>query len=396
MVSLNLLQYREEVKRALLARKSELDQEWDPFVASWLAYAFLCEKGTASLLAQELFEHLKAWSQEESSWQFRRNIAPLLFLIWLGKQFNHTIDDTFVQKTVKALLDLNPDDKFSPLRYPEQVFLMTFGVSTLDDQGVGEKFVPAIVSQIKGSLARQALFTAALIELGEKRTLPLLEPKDVTDLLTMVWWAERYGVDSKKSDSWSKFESVADTVLLNKVEEFDTRRVLSEWELALLYEALLQETNQPDPVMLFDYYPLHPRIRQIAEEDFKRGNYFGAVFEACKVFYDFLRRYSDDTVSEVNAVKRVLGDPNAKDENLKPVIKLNPLEITSPDYRSQQNEQRGYGHLGIGIFMAFRHPKGHEPKDKEWVKIDPYEALDQLAAISLVMKRVQDATGITP
>lgn len=73
-------QYRNKVKRALLARKSELDQVWDPFVASWLAYAFMYEQDAQPQLFQELFQRLDTWSQEDSAWQFKRNIGPLFFL----------------------------------------------------------------------------------------------------------------------------------------------------------------------------------------------------------------------------------------------------------------------------------------------------------------------------
>jgi len=400
MVSLNLFQYRGDVKRALLARKDELNQEWDPFVASWLAYAFLREEGTSSLLAQEMFERLDVWSHDESVWQFRRNVAPLLFLIWLRKRLNRALDETFVQKIVNALLDLNPDAKFSPWRYPEQVFLMALGVSVLEPTyaEVRERFIATVSGQMRGPFARQVLFAAALKEMGEALTLPLLQPVDVTDILFMLWWTERYGEGTDKNQWWSQFESIADTLLLHKTDALDTtRRVLSEWELSVLYEALILQTSQPDPVMLFDYYPLHPRIKQIAEEDFKRGNYFGAVFEACKALEDYLKRLSGSTKIGIKLVEEVLGKPDMSTGSFSPpLVKINPLDSTSTDFVSQLDEQKGFSSFTIGIFQAFRNPKGHQPKDKTWVGIDAYEALNQLVAISLVMKRLQDATGISP
>lgn len=250
-----LFQYRGDVKRALLARKDELNQEWDPFVASWLAYAFLREEGTSSLLAQEMFERLDVWSHDESVWQFRRNVAPLLFLIWLRKRLNRALDETFVQKIVNALLDLNPDAKFSPWRYPEQVFLMALGVSVLEPTyaEVRERFIATVSGQMRGLFARQVLFAAALKEMGEALTLPLLQPVDVTDILFMLWWTERYGEGTDKNQWWSQFESIADTLLLHKTDALDTtRRVLSEWELSVLYEALILQTSQPDPVMCYN------------------------------------------------------------------------------------------------------------------------------------------------
>ncbi len=388
MVPLNLYQYRDEVKRALLARKGELDQEWDPFVASWLAYAFACEQDPQLLPLQDLFQRLDAWSQEENAWQSKRSISPLLFLAWLRKQQNLPVSETYAEKAIQILQALNPDDRFSPLRSPDQAFLIALGVSAIEQVDTKERLSHIISAQIKGSLARQVMFAAAIKEVSGNHHLSLSEPKDITDLIAVLWWTEREN-QPDKSQYWSQFASSVDTILLYKADEFDARHILSEWELALLFEALVQETANPDPNMLFDYYPLHPRIREIAESDFKGGHYFHAVFEACKAFNDFLRGHASSNSNEVQLVREILGEPDAKGEKLKPRINLNPLDQSSPDYKSQQDEQRGYSHIGIGIFMAFRHPKGHEPKDKHWVCIDASEALDQLVTISAVMKRIE-------
>lgn len=397
MVSLDLIRYREEVTRALLARKNELDQEWDPFVASWLAYAFLCRKSVQSLLVQEMFQRLNTWSGEESAWQFRRNIGPLLFLVWLSRQLNLSVDASYIEKIAGMFQDLNPNDKFSPLRYPEQVFLMALGISALARTELRDDFLQVISSRRKGAPARLVLFTAALRELGERCDLPMLQPADVTDILALVWWAERYGDGADRQQSWSQFEGIADTILLSKVEEFDTRRVLSDWELVMLYEALIHQTSNPDPKMLFDYYPIHPRVRGIAEQDFKSGNYFGAVFEACKVLEDYLKVISGSTQIGIKLAQDVLGDPNMNPKNFRqPKIKINDLDQTSVDFVSQLDEQKGFASLVIGIFQAFRNPKGHQPKDKHWVGIDAYEALDQLVVISLVLKRLEKVTGTSP
>jgi uncharacterized protein (TIGR02391 family) len=165
----------------------------------------------------------------------------------------------------------------------------------------------------------------------------------------------------------------------------------------LLYEALIGQTNKPEPIMLFDYYPLHSRVRQIAGEDFKQGNYLGAVFEACKALEDYLKRISGSSRIGVALVEDVLGKPNMSSHNFSaPLVKVNPLDTTSTDFVSQLDEQKGFSSMTIGVFQAFRNPKGHQPKDKNWVGIGAYEALDQLVVISLVMKRLQDATGIIP
>ncbi len=399
MVSLNLFQYQDEVKRALIARKNDLDLEWDPMVASWLAYAFACETRARSLLLEDLAQRLEVWTRGEDVWQSPRNIGPLFFLVWLCRKQSIQVDETYIQKAVRMfnLLRQNADDRFSPFRSPEQVFLVTLGISVLERDEPREQFVQILASQVRGMLARQLVFIAALRELGETPRFPSLEPADVTDVLVRLWWAEKYGDDADKHIYWSQFEGIADTILLNRIEEFDTRRMLSEWELAMLYEALIYQTSQPDPMMLFDYYPLHPRIKEIAEEDFKKGNYFGAVFEACKVLEDYLKRISGSTQIGVTLVSEVLGDPNIGAKNFSPPkVKLNLLDQSSTDFRSQLDEQRGFSALTTGIFQAFRNPKGHQPKDKKWVGVTPYQALDQLIVISLVVKRIEDASGVKP
>lgn len=399
MVSLNLFQYQDEVKRALLARKNDLDLEWDPMVASWLDYAFACETRARSLLLEELAQRLEVWSQGEDVWQSPRNIGPLFFLVWLRKKQAIQLEANYTEKASQMFANLYPnaDDKFSPFRLPEQVFLVALGISALERNKPREQFTQILTSQIRGTLARQIVFIAALRELGENPRFPSSEPADVTDVLAQLWWAEKYGDDADKHLCWSQFEGIADTILLNRAEEFDTRRMLSEWELAMLYEALIRQTSQPDPMMLFDYYPLHPRIKKIAEGDFKKGNYFGAVFEACKVLEDYLKQVSGSTRIGVDLVKEVLGKPDMGSKNfLAPPVKINELNEESPDFVSQLDEQRGFSSLVTGVFQAFRNPKGHQPKDKTWVEVDPYEALDQLVVVSLVTKRLEKATGISP
>lgn len=91
----------------------------------------------------------------------------------------------------------------------------------------------------------------------------------------------------------------------------------------------------------------------------------------------------------VQLVSQALGDPSTKPTN--PRIKLNPLDPALLDYSSQQNERRGFSHPAIGVFYAFRHPKGREGVDTHWGDISPYEALDQLIVISYLMKRIDEA-----
>jgi hypothetical protein len=238
-------QYRNEVKHALLARKRELDQVWDPFIASWLVYAFMYEQDSCSLSLHELFQRLDAWSQEESAWQFKRNVGPLFFLAWLRKQKNFSVDETYIHKVLQLLQrTLNPDDRFSPLRSSDQIFLVALGVSTIDQVETKERLRTYISSQIKRTLLRRIMYSAALKEIGGDYPLRLLcphESQDIADLIAILWWLEREN-HLDKSKYWERFAYNIDTISLYKVDEFNTRRFLLSFELALLFEALVRET----------------------------------------------------------------------------------------------------------------------------------------------------------
>ena len=64
------------------------------------------------------------------------------------------------------LENLNPDDRFSPLRAQDQIFLIALGVSAMNQVKAKEYLCSFIPSQIKGTLARRIMFCAALKEVG--------------------------------------------------------------------------------------------------------------------------------------------------------------------------------------------------------------------------------------
>ena len=233
-------QYLDEVKRALLVRKSQVEQEWDPFIASWLAYAFVHGQDLHSSLFQELFQRLDKWSQGEDVWQWKRNIGPLFFVIWLRKRQNLPISEIHVHKAIQMLQTLNPDNKFSPLRSPDQVFLIALGVSAIDQVEAKEYLHSFIPLQVKGTLARRIIFCAALKEIGIEHPLSLSETKDIADIIALLWWAGRENIPDK-SRYWTQFAKNINEISLYRDDKFTTKRILSDFELALLFEALARE-----------------------------------------------------------------------------------------------------------------------------------------------------------
>jgi uncharacterized protein (TIGR02391 family) len=255
------------------------------------------------------------------------------------------------------------------------VFLIATYASSRQDRGAGirEHLIRVIKDQLQGRVARVALLGAALRALDDMSVtaLPVEPPADASDVLAHLWWSSKFESQAERTRWWREFERVASAMaLVEDLGNSDERRhLVSAWELGLLYEAVCQITDVPDPVFLFDLYPLHPRIKAISGPLFQKGEYFSAVFEASKALNDFLRAKTGSASSEITLARECFGDPTSSNI-VGPKIQLNPLDPTSTDFRSQQNEQRGFSQLAHGIFYAFRHPKGHEPQDTTWGQLD--------------------------
>jgi hypothetical protein len=187
---------------------------------------------------------LDEWSQGEDAWEWKRNIGPLLFLIWLRKQQNLIVSEMHIHKTVQLLETLNPNNRVSPLHAQDQIFLIALGVSAMGQVKAKEYLRSFIPSQIKGTLARQIIFCAALKEIGERYPLPLSEPQDIADIIALLWWAGREN-NPDKSSYWTQFVKNINEISLYREDKFITKRILSDFELALLFEALAREIVNP-------------------------------------------------------------------------------------------------------------------------------------------------------
>ncbi len=392
---MNFYQYREQVRQALFQKKASLGADWDPLIAAWLAYALMQDGLDQNPHLLELIQNIERWAQRKDAWEAGRHLGPLCLLAYI-QQRRGLLASEIASRVLERIKAIDPESKFSPLRAPEQVFMVALFVSSLGDASKETKnlLISIIKNQLNGPVQRRAMFLAAGNELGLE--LQLFMPPDVSldagDVIALIWWHERYGKTEEKSKWWKAFGNVSDTLSIIEgiaANETNEIRIISPWEIVMLYEALVRETTEPNPSMLFKLYPLHPRIKSIAEPLFNKEEYFDAVFEATKALNDFIRERTGSHDSEINLVKNVIGDPTKEIKN--PKIKFNPLDSTSSDYRSQQNEQRGLSYLAHGIFFAFRHPKGHEPKDTKWGNIAPYEALNQLIVISYLMKRIEES-----
>ena len=384
MVPVDFHRYRIELRRNLLVRLELLASDWDPFVAAWICYALSAEGTEHNQELINLHNRMLRWIEERDNlWEKQRNLGPIAATVWLCRKRNQEEKQDVVATLGEKVKQLSVDDKWSLLRDPEQVYLLALGLQVGDDSVQDHLKNVARREMQRGPLGRRILYAATLRELGESITLPRGESQDVGDIITLVWWAERYNDD--KSGSWERFSSIKDRVTLEDREDMPgIQRVLSVPEIARLYEAVVMETTNPDPVLLFDYFPFHSRIRRATEDYFKNGKYASAVFEATKILNEEIQKRT----SMVNKSEAELVQATMKS------VKTSQLRIQFNEYLSEdsgKSEQAGLALICEGIFRAFRNPKGHKPENHGLVKIDAYEALEQLITIDYLMKRIERA-----
>jgi uncharacterized protein (TIGR02391 family) len=390
MVPINFHQYREELKKVLLAWRDQLSTQWDAFTAVWIAYALSQEGLEGNALLEEIAGTLQRWRNEDESWKYQRNLGPLAFCCWLERQMRVSSDVTVVTKLSTRVMSLRDDNHLSLLRDPEQVFLLALGLSSVVKEGTPNveeakaRLIQAAKQQVsKGPLKRRMLYAAALREMGESISASEQNPQDAGDMIALVWWSERYGDGMKKNEQWHRFASVKEMISLDANKASEAQRVLSVPELAMLYEAVCCEASQPDPMLLFEYFPLHRKIKAIAQDHFRNGKYVTAVFEACKKLNELIQEKSG--VKDKNEVELVQATMKQINEPTKLKIKFNE----SLHEESGKNEQAGLTLICEGIFKAFRNPKGHKPEDHQSVQIEADEALYQLVIISYMMMRIE-------
>jgi hypothetical protein len=71
----------------------------------------------------------------------------------------------------------------------------------------------------------------------------------MADIIAILWLSERENRPDK-SKYWAQFADSMDTISLYKIDEVSTRRVLSDFELVLLFEALVRETTNSATIPL--------------------------------------------------------------------------------------------------------------------------------------------------
>lgn len=381
MVPVNFHQWKQDIRQVLLVKAETIASEWDPFIAAWLCYALSTDGIENNQPLLNLLDRMRRWLEEEA-WSYERNLGPIALCLWLFKETGDFLQPQFTAQFISRVIALNTDEKLSLLRDSEQVFLLALGVAATGDNSTKGHLVSVSTEQMKlGALRRRLLYAAALRELGQQVTVSNQEPADEGDIIALVWWTERYQGDRQKA--WERFSSIAERIALDPESAADYQRILSVPEMAMLYQAVSEEAKHPEPTLLFDYFPFHSRLREIAREHFMNGKYVAAVFEATKALNEMIQGVSgvmDRSEADlVQATMKQISNPS------KLKIQFNAFLREE----SGKNEQAGLAQICEGVFKAFRNPKGHKPEDHDLVQLSAYEALHQLIIINYLMLRVE-------
>lgn len=399
MVSLSgsLHEAASRLRNEMSARTLALESRWDPISAAWLTRGVVRGGESGDPVTRKLLALLQkeVLSIEDCHAQPTRDLAALAAL-YSSHGIGAEIEGQLLDRIRDILRRVNLEQRFSPLRAPEQLYLvsLTWDRVAKGQPDIEEKLLRAAAREATGPVWRKVFATASLREMGQH---PIIEwagdpITTASDVIARMWWSAKYEHGGDFSRWLSAWESVQGTISVS-AEGFDPEqtdvRPLSAWELATLFEALEQEISAPDPMLLFDLFPLHPRVREIARKYFEGERYVGAVLEACAVLNERLKSKSGVlNADEVQLVDLVLMDPLSAKPPRTPRLRFNDVL----DSKSGMNDQRGVSQILRGVFQAFRHPKGHLPEDDPLLRLSPYEALEQLVTISYLIRRIDAAT----
>jgi len=126
----------------------------------------------------------------------------------------------------------------------------------------------------------------------------------------------------------------------------------------------------------------HPLIIEHCKTLFAQGNYFHAVFEACKVYNKEVQAKAK-TPTEGEAL--MLSVWNWE----KGVLKVTPCKT-----ETDRNVQDGIKFLSAGLMRAMRNPTAHEPA-LDW-PIDKQDCLDMLSFMSFLFRQLDKAAYFKP
>ena len=126
---------------------------------------------------------------------------------------------------------------------------------------------------------------------------------------------------------------------------------------------------------LFDQGKYHRLVVEHARAKFLKGEYLGAVSEACKAFEGMIRKKSGIDDYGVQLMKGAFGDGGALE-----------VDAAGLSAATRKSWQRGLESLCVGMVSSVRNPVSHEPESS--LGIGREGALDMLGIISHLCRQV--------
>lgn len=121
----------------------------------------------------------------------------------------------------------------------------------------------------------------------------------------------------------------------------------------------------------------HPDVIRHCQTLFIQGNYFHAVFEACKLYNKMVREKALSSKDGEALMMDVWGWQNG-------VLKVTPCQSDT-----DKNVQDGIKFLSAGLMRAMRNPTAHEPA-LHW-PINKEDCLDMLSFVSFLFRQLDKA-----
>jgi len=383
-----------EAKSSLLRQWQQIDAEADPLVWAWIVHSFSVEGLTNNPFLEQALEQSRPWLESDRAWCLDSNLGAIGLLCAVLVRTGEPAPDSFATKIGERIDQMRKRDlgKFSRLNDPDFVFGVASGLASRPPDELTKWLREHCEHSMQcENWRRRVLFAAAADELGAGVHPFPVDARDLSvyDLFPVIWFAARYASvardDGLLTALWQAFERVKEGISLELTSlDKDSLYPASPIDAAMLYEALLLQTQEVNPVTLFNNLPWHPAVRQAAESLFVSREYVMAVFQAAVTFIDAVKSSTgyptDKNGKQLDGVVLMVA---AFDGN-SPLLKFNNLQCPS-----DHNEQRGLALMAEGIVSAVRNPKGHVPKGA--ITLTPYEALEQLGIISYLMRRLDRA-----
>jgi uncharacterized protein (TIGR02391 family) len=124
----------------------------------------------------------------------------------------------------------------------------------------------------------------------------------------------------------------------------------------------------------FEGLDLHPRIATVCADLYRDGHYANAVEDAAKALVNFVKEKSGRHDLDGAPLMQQVFSANI------PILVFNDLAD-----QSDRDEQQGMMYLFTGAVLALRNPRAHK-----LLQDSPQEALDYIALLSLLAKRLEE------